>query len=278
MKKNAAVFILLGQSNATGHATPMAEEDKILSPLKNVFGLSREKNQSFDNKELFFTGYTSFGMNLAEEQDNTYSLANCLARRYQNEIDNGNTKLPDLYIVQIAIGAQGVTKGFMWNPNYEKKLIPGMLGTCDIALFPYTVHILSLLNNYFDSINKNMTIMGFHWRGSEEDELKSIGELETELKDEYDILFNGFKTALRKDYVVTLHKVRSDYYEENYDPNGEHKKSMEYIQSFFDNLANNSNEFEVFDPISIPFYVKDDKNHGIYLDDHVHFTKEATED
>ena len=80
MKKKAAVFIILGQSNAVGHALPMKEEDKIPSPLKNVFGLDRKDNQSFDNKALVWSGYTSFGMNLAEEQDNTYSVTNCLAR------------------------------------------------------------------------------------------------------------------------------------------------------------------------------------------------------
>lgn len=76
----------------------------------------------FDNKELKWSGYTSFGMNLAEEQDNTYSLANCLAKLWQDEIDSGNKRnLPDLYIVHIAIGAQGVTEGYMWNLDYEKK-------------------------------------------------------------------------------------------------------------------------------------------------------------
>ena len=33
--KKAAVFILLGQSNAVGHGLPMAEEDKIL--LKSIY-------------------------------------------------------------------------------------------------------------------------------------------------------------------------------------------------------------------------------------------------
>ena len=46
LRKDAAVFILLGQSNATGHAVPMAEKDKITVPLKNVFGLHRDENQS----------------------------------------------------------------------------------------------------------------------------------------------------------------------------------------------------------------------------------------
>ena len=77
--EKCAVFLLFGQSNAVGHGVPMEEGDKILLPMKNVFGLSREKNQSFDITNLSFSGYTSAGMNLGEEQDHTYSVANCLA-------------------------------------------------------------------------------------------------------------------------------------------------------------------------------------------------------
>lgn len=72
MKDNkVAVFILLGQSNAVGHGIPMHEKDIIKKPLKNVFGLARRDNQSYDYDNLYWSGYTSFGMNLAEEQDNT---------------------------------------------------------------------------------------------------------------------------------------------------------------------------------------------------------------
>lgn len=125
---SAAVFVLLGQSNAVGHALPMCEKDRIIKPMKNVFGLSRKYNQSFDNLQLLWSGYTSFDMNLAEEQDNTYSVANCLARLWQDEINTGNrNNLPDLYIVHIAIGAQGITDGYMWSPNYEKNLFRGSL-------------------------------------------------------------------------------------------------------------------------------------------------------
>ena len=79
-EREAAVFILLGQSNAVGHGVPMDEADKIKEPLRNVFGLSRVHNQSYCNDKLIWSGYTSGGMNLAEEQDDTYSVANCLAR------------------------------------------------------------------------------------------------------------------------------------------------------------------------------------------------------
>ena len=74
--KNAAVMVLLGQSNASGHASPMRAEDKIEVPLKNVFGLSRKHNQSYDITELKWDGYLSGGMNLGEDLDHTYSLAN----------------------------------------------------------------------------------------------------------------------------------------------------------------------------------------------------------
>ena len=69
--RDAALMILLGQSNAVGHGLPMAEEDKIKTPLKNVFGLARENNQSFDSQCLCWSGYTGAGMNLGETQDDT---------------------------------------------------------------------------------------------------------------------------------------------------------------------------------------------------------------
>ena len=105
--QKAAVFIMLGQSNAVGHDLPMCREDYITAPLTDVFGLHRAENQSFDVTHLTWRGYESGGMNLAEEQDHTYSVPNCLARQWQDAIDNGQP-LPSLYILHIAIGAEGV--------------------------------------------------------------------------------------------------------------------------------------------------------------------------
>ena len=153
-KTDATVFILLGQSNAVGHALPMREEDKITVPMKNVFGLSRTLNQSFDNPELHWTGYTSFDMNLAESQDDNYSIANCLAQIWQDAVDAG-ADLPDLHIIQIAIGAEGITDKYMWYPDREKKLIPGPLGTVDISMYPFSLHILSLLRDSFEKLGKS---------------------------------------------------------------------------------------------------------------------------
>ena len=167
-KTDAAVFMLFGQSNAVGHILPMRQEDTIRRPLKNVFGLSRTLNQSFDIKELQWTGYTSHDMNLAETQDDTYSIANCLAQLWQERVDAGED-LPDLHIVHIAIGAQGITEKFMWYPDREKKMIPGSLGTVDISMYPFALHILSLLKDSFAKLGKTYEIMGMHWLGGAED-------------------------------------------------------------------------------------------------------------
>ena len=168
MKNKAAVFILLGQSNAVGHGVPMKECDKITTPLLNVFGLNREPNQSFETKELIWSGYTSHGTNLAEEQDNTYSVVNCLAARWQALADAGKD-IPDLHIVQIAIGAEGVTAGYKWHPDRAPVLIPGKLGKVDISLFPFSMHVFSMLDESLKKLGKDYEIIGIHWRGGEND-------------------------------------------------------------------------------------------------------------
>lgn len=275
-QEKAAVFILLGQSNAVGHALPMREEDKILKPMNNVFGLSRDLNQSFDNKELRWSGYTSYGMNLAEEQDNTYSLANCLARLWQDEIDRGNERnLPDLYIVQIAIGAQGVTDGYMWNPNYEKKLVPGELGTVDIALIPFTNHILSLLKDSFDKIGKTFEIMGIHWRGSENDTIASWELLKSTAKNIHNELFKGFCESLGQYAPIILHRIVSHERSMDIDPSGESLKKMHYINQMFDELEAENENISIFDVRKCPHYIPNIRGNGIFIEDVVHYTEET---
>ena len=114
-----AVFIMLGQSNAVGYATLMPESERISTPLKNVFGLNRDNNLSFDNNSLVWTNYTSDGTILGEENDHTYSISNCLAQFWQNAIDEGKP-LPNLYIITIAIGAQGVTEKSAYEIQYSR--------------------------------------------------------------------------------------------------------------------------------------------------------------
>lgn len=273
-QKKAVVFVLLGQSNAVGHGIPMAEKDIIKTPLKNVFGLSRSDNQSFDNDKLCWCGYTSFGMNLAEEQDNTYSLANCLARVWQDSIDNGNMDLGDLYIVQIAIGAQGITHDFMWYPEREKKLIPGKLGVCDISLYPFTMHILSLLDKSFKEIGKDYEIMGIHWRGGEEDATQNREMLCNELEELYNRMIDEFNLLISYPPIV-FHRMCCDGRMNYLDNTGKYLDNMNYINDVFEKAALKYTNVSVFDIRKCPLYISDKSQNGIFLEDLVHYTPQA---
>ena len=272
-KKKAAVFILLGQSNAVGHGVPMEEKDVIQTPLKNVFGLSRNNNQSFDSTQLVWSGYTSCGMNLAEEQDNTYSVANCLASLWQNRIDSGED-LPDLHIIQIAIGAQGVTKEYMWYPEKEKTLIPGPLGTVDISLFSFCSHIFSMLDESFSKQNKEYEIIGLHWRGGENDVTEELAYLQSDLRNVYCRIFGTFNNLLNNPPII-LHELHCPDRMHDMDPTGAYLEKMEYINSVFGELANDFANISLFDVRNAPQYVPDVRGNGIFIEDAVHFTPQV---
>ncbi len=272
MNTDAVVFILLGQSNAVGHKLPMDEQDKILIPLKNVFGLSRDKNQSYDTQELSWEGYVSGGMNLGETQDHTYSVANCLATQWQAAIDAGRS-LPDLYIVHVAIGGQGVTQNYMWYPDREPKLVPGILHTVDISLHSLTKHILSLLPDSFRKRGLSVRYM-LHWRGGEEDITVKEDPLRQQLLSIYRRIFAEYNAAVKQDIPITVHQV--DFKERcmDLDSSGEFLKSMYVIAETFKLLAKDPG-ISLFDVRECPFYDPSSREHGIYMEDVVHYTSQV---
>lgn len=277
-RNKAAVFILLGQSNAVGHGVPMKDDDKITGPMKNVFGLSRKLNQTYDNDTLYWSGYTSAGMNLGEEQDDTYSVANCLAKLWQNEIDTGNKyDLPDLFIVQIAIGAQGVTGEYMWNPEREKKLVPGKLGTVDISLYSFTVHILSHIKESINKLGKTPEMIGIHWRGGEEDMCAESGLLKISLKEIYNKLFSGFYDAIGEGVFTTLHKLVCSDRCLDLDSTGNLLENMHYINEIFNELSMENENITIFDVRNAPQYISNVRGNGIFIDDAVHFKPEVND-
>ncbi len=274
-ENKAAVFILLGQSNAVGHGIPMEKRDMIQRPLKNVFGLCREHNQSFDYTELVWSGYTSFGMNLAEEQDNTYSVANCLAALWQAHIDGGNEyRLPDLYIVHIAIGAEGVTPGYMWNPEMEKRLIPGKLKTVNISLFLFCRHVFSLLDSSFAKMGKEYEILGLHWRGGENDTSASAEYLSLCLEEIYTELFSEFNRILGTPPTV-LHRLVCPDRMKELDPSGKRLENMNIINAVFESLQSKFSNISIFDTRMAPQFVPDIRGNGLFIGDAVHFTPQV---
>lgn len=274
-KTDAAVFMLFGQSNAVGHILPMRQEDTIRRPLKNVFGLSRTLNQSFDIKELQWTGYTSHDMNLAETQDDTYSIANCLAQLWQERVDAGED-LPDLHIVHIAIGAQGITEKFMWYPDREKKMIPGSLGTVDISMYPFALHILSLLKDSFEKLGKTYEIMGMHWLGGAEDMTIPVEDLNRVLDGLYLRLFRQMREAAGQNFPVILYKLEYPDRAMDMDPSGNYLKQMYFVNGTFEFLSRTCEGVSVFDNRMIPFYDPHVRGNGLYQNvDVVHHTEQT---
>lgn len=269
-----AVFIMLGQSNAVGYATLIPESERIKTPLKNVFGLTRTNNLSFENRKLVWSPYTSADTILGEENDHTYSVSNALAQLWQNKIDEGET-LPDLYIITIAIGAQGVTEEYMWNPDRPKKLIPGPLGVADISLCPLSCHIFSLLDDSFRKRGEEYEIIGLHWRGGEEDMCVSKEKLECELKQIYEQLFEKFYNSLACVPPVVLHKIVCNKRVMEIDPSGKRVESMSYINSVFSLLARENENISLFDVHNAPYYNSELPYDGIFRDGDLHFTPET---
>lgn len=268
--KQAAVFLLFGQSNAVGHRLPMREEDRITAPMQNVFGLHREDNQSFERTALSFRGWTSAGTNLGETQDDTYSMANCLAALWQAAIDGGQS-LPDLYIVHIAIGAQGVTEKFLWYPyRTERQMQPGRLGKCRITLFPFAKHIVSLLPPYFAQRGLKPQYL-LHWRGGEEEDGVPIERLGN-LKVIYDDLFDGFDEALGQPIPTALHLMPLEA--KRSFPAGVYERN-EYINGVFRSLAQERENVTLFDNRNAPHLDLTKPYIGLLGADGVHYTEQT---
>ena len=282
-KRNAAVFILLGQSNAVGHGIPMKESDKITKPLSHVFGLSRALNQTLHPQKLTFSGYLSAGMNLAETQDDTYSLANCLAKRWESAAEM-NPALPDLFIIQIAIGAQGVGPGYMWNPDYPETMVPGRLGEVKISLFPYTERILSLLKPTFEGLGAAYDILALHWRGGENDTITDMPRVMIPLlKPIYRQLFAMFERALGTMPPTVLYESKFGLRNLNR-TDGVNLANMcattMALNGMFRAFAEEIPEISTFDPFSLSLYDPEEPlTWGIFSPaDGVHYSGSANDE
>lgn len=200
----AAVLFISGQSNAHAHGQKLAEQDWITEPLKNVFTLDREPNQAYDLTDVVWSGFTTAGKNLGETQDHTASLGYHFAKLWQSAIDGG-AQLPDLYIVQISIGSQGIING-MWNRDKEKVLIPGPLGTVNIALFPLALQINRLVMQNLRNSGKNPQVIGWHWLGCEQ-EIWHEAYKQADCQERYDYFFDSIIASIGGSFPVYLYET-----------------------------------------------------------------------
>ena len=271
MSIQAAVLFISGQSNAHAHAQAMAPEDRILQPLRNVFALDRKENQSFDIKDVVWSGFTTEGKNLGETQDHTYTLASFLAKRWQKAIDEG-CKLPDLYIVQISIGSQGIING-MWNPDKEKVLKPGKLGEADIALYALAQHIYPLVMQNLQSSGKEPEVIGWHWLGSEQ-EVWNETYLREDMKERYNAFFDGMMKAIGVPCPLYLYLLDLQSFCRRC------QIPIKAVEMINEALALQSTRFEKVTMIELdqcPYWDPEDAQKGIYAPDGGHYLAKTQE-
>ncbi len=260
---DAAFLFINGQSNAHAHSRQMKECDMVKAPMKNVFSLDRRENQSFDIDKVVWSGFTTEGKNLAETQDNTYSFGSYFAKLWQSAIDSGK-KMPDLYIVQISIGGQGIING-MWNKTKAQKLIPGVLNTVNISLYSFATHIHKLVIEDMKRF-KNPVILGWHWIGSEQDATKET-YLREDFKAYYDDFFEhmlGLSPLVPPTYLYKLYakEVLSSV-------------EMEAVNKEFERQCDMHNNFHIVDLADSPLLDETKKNSGIFANDNIHYLSET---
>ena len=272
--KDPVLFILLGQSNAVGHGIKLEENERIDVPLKNVFGLTWDDNPFPSENSAVWRGFVTKKMNLGELTENFGSIANYLAPMWQSAVDLGE-ELPDLYIVNISMGAQGVTEQYMWYPEREVKFVAGPLGVANISLTPYAENILSRVKKYFDGLGVSPKTY-IHWRGGENDYLVPKAKLETCLPEIYRTIFTRLWSALGDKPKTYLHRIVCDTRANDFNPvDGLSLVSMGYINNLFYALAEEFENVEVFDSAEIPGYTLATEERGIFIEDKVHFTADA---
>ena len=273
MKKDtkAAVVFLSGQSNATAHQQFLVEEDKVLVPMKNVFGLDRNPNQSFDISDVVWSGWTSSGKNLGETQDHTASLAYFVAKKWQAAIDEGKN-LPDLYIVQLSVGSQGIING-MWNRDKERVIKPGILGEADISLLPLALYIQSLALKNLRESGKNPEVIGWHWLGCEQ-EVWYEAYLREDFKERYDYHFDVMRKSMGGDVPTYLYKVVVRGGLERFELPLE---AENYINAEIERQANRFGA-KLIDPRNSPYWDSNDNLcYGILASDRAHYVPKLQE-
>ncbi len=270
---DAAVIFIFGQSNAHGHAIIMNDDEIIKEPMKNVFGLSADKNQAYDLDEVVFDGYSSYGKNLGEDQDCTNRLATFLAKMWQAEIDSGNKMgLPDLYIVQISIGAQGTIKAYfwtggvvdqMWKPDRPRVMKPGPGDKCDISLYPLAQQTIENTMKYLHKNFKNPVSLGLHWIGSEGDTAPFDPTFFDHATDYYEEFFKGLRGKTDIDCPLYFYELCNN------------QKNCDKINAAFRELADRDSTVHIVETSKTPEFGLDKKNRGIFIDDGLHYKRET---
>lgn len=255
------VLLVFGQSNAHASGVLLPMNERIAEPMKRVFTLPRAENQFYSPAPVVWRGYTSEDTNLGETQDHTDCFPTAYARIWEENA--ARMDLPDLYIIRISIGAQGVTEGYMWHPLHPRRLVPGPRGRADIALFPFSRDVI---RRAFDDLRGRGTepvVLGLHWFGTEEETGVPTQRLDV-LPVLHRVLIRGWREAAGCRVPVIFYKLRCV---ERSAAMGEDPRCIETINASFERAAAEEEDVSTADPRDCPLYDPSEPfNNGLYAD------------
>ena len=180
--------------------------------------------------------------------------------------------MPDLYIVQLSVGSQGIING-MWNRDKERVIKPGILGEADISLLPLALYIQSLALKNLRESGKNPEVIGWHWLGCEQ-EVWYEAYLREDFKERYDYHFDVMRKSMGGDVPTYLYKVVVRGGLERFELPLE---AENYINAEIERQANRFGA-KLIDPRNSPYWDSNDNlYYGILASDRAHYVPKLQE-
>ncbi|MFB8241112.1 discoidin domain-containing protein [Kitasatospora purpeofusca] len=196
LAKDAPVLIVLGQSNAEGWTVPLTDADRAkCQSLDNVKGLSRADHRTVGATAATWSRYTCAGNNLGLEHGTepkvgyNHHVASVTALRWQRAVEAG-AKLPDLNVIHIAWGSQGVLETEVGGNN---RWWPDRDPTDIESLFPLAMNTIGNGLRALQEDGKRPRIIGIHWNQWEA-EAKNAGTTVDGLKQAFLKVLNPLRT------------------------------------------------------------------------------------
>jgi hypothetical protein len=269
---DAPVFIVLGQSNSYGHNTLLEEDEQINTPgLNNVFTLSESDTYSISFPSVTWRGLTTLGdANIGTpkgsslgNQNNPVNAANRFAALWQNHITSGNDlSLPDLYVILMGWGSQGMYQGATdnnrWSPDRNESDVE--------SLYPRTLRTLRMAMDSLRCIGKNPRIISIQWNQWESEALSTPAAMASAMN--FNRIISGINDALGSSdtpwhFFYPLSRV--------YDS----ERTEKVIQSLESVVAAEPTLRSFIDPRNAPHYTGIAPDFGIFGSDNVHYNAQT---
>lgn len=267
---DAALLFVSGQSNASAHNQPLPEQERITRPLANVWALDRAENQNFTSDRVTWSGYTDAGKNLGETQDGTGTISHYIAAAWQQAVDAG-AALPDLYIVHISVGSQGILRG-KWKMDWPAVAVPGDHLGCNIGLYKLALRTLTMAVADLKARFAHPAVIGWHWLGSESDSDWGAWDA-TDFRQQYDRFFDTQLAAIELPCRVWFYKLVYQYAEPVCGAPDTYR--MEFVNAEFRRQIRRLGNAELVPTDESPLWDAADPHRGVFCGDGVHYRRQT---